>query len=64
MIRINLLPTRKAKHQGAGQRQFLIMGLAVVSTVGLVIFVHLESTTELENVQRQNTIAQADIAKL
>lgn len=64
MIRINLLPIRKAKRQGAGQRQFLIMGLALVGAVGLVIFLHLETTNELENVQRENTILQADVAKL
>ena len=64
MIRINLLPIRKAKRQGAGQRQFLIMGLALLGAVGLVVFFHLEATNELENVQRENTILQADVAKL
>lgn len=64
MIRINLLPTRKARRQGAGQRHFLIMGLAVVGAIGLVIFFHLEATSELENAQRENTILQADVAKL
>jgi type IV pilus assembly protein PilN len=64
VIRINLLPSRKAKRQGAGQRQFLIMGLAILSSVGLVIFFHLDATNELENVQRENTILQADVAKL
>jgi type IV pilus assembly protein PilN len=64
VIRINLLPSRKAKRQGAGQRHFLIMGLAILGAVGLVIFFHLEATTELENVQRDNTILQADVAKL
>ncbi len=64
MIRINLLPIRKAKRQGAGQRQFLLMGLAVLGAVGLVIFFHLDATNELENVQRENTILQADVAKL
>jgi len=64
VIRINLLPIRKAKRQGAGQRQFLIMGLALLGAVGLVVFFHLEATNELENVQRENTILQADVAKL
>lgn len=64
MIRINLLPSRKAKRQGAGQRQFLIMGLAVLGSVGLVIFFHLDATNELEGVQRENTIVQAEVAKL
>jgi len=64
VIRINLLPTRKAKRQGAGQRQFLLMGLAILGAVGLVIVFHLNATNELENIQRDNTILQADVAKL
>ena len=64
MIRINLLPTRKAKRHEASQRQFLLMGLAVLATVGLVIFFHLQATTELERAQHDNTILQADVAKL
>lgn len=64
MIRINLLPSRKAKRQGASQRQFLLMGLAVLATIGLVIFFHLQATTELEKAQHDNTILQADVAKL
>lgn len=64
MIRINLLPSRKAKRQEAGQRQFLLMGLAILSAIGLVVFFHLQATTELENAQHDNTILQADVAKL
>jgi type IV pilus assembly protein PilN len=64
VIRINLLPTRRAKRQEAGQRQFLIMGLAILATVGLVVFFHLQATTELEKAQHDNTILQADVAKL
>lgn len=64
MIRINLLPTRKAKRQEASQRQFLLMGLAVLGTIGLVIFFHLQATSELESAQHDNTILQADVAKL
>lgn len=64
MIRINLLPTRRAKRQEAGQRQFLLMGLAILSTIGVVVFVHLEATNDLEGVQRENTIIQADVARL
>jgi len=64
VIRINLLPTRKAKRQEASQRQFLLMGLAVLGTIGLVIFFHLQATSELEGAQHDNTILQADVAKL
>ena len=64
MIRINLLPTRRAKRQEAGQRQFILMGLALLATIGLVVFFHLQATTELEKAQHDNTILQADVAKL
>lgn len=64
MIRINLLPTRKAKRQEASQRQFLIMAMAILGTVGLVVFFHLQATSELEKAQRDNTITQAEVARL
>ena len=64
MIRINLLPSRRAKRQDAGQRQFVLMGLAILATVGLVVFFHLQATTELEKAQHDNTILQADVARL
>jgi type IV pilus assembly protein PilN len=64
VIRINLLPTRKAKRQEASQRQFLIMGMAILGTVGLVVFFHLQATSELEKAQRDNTITQAEVARL
>jgi type IV pilus assembly protein PilN len=64
VIRINLLPTRKAKRQEAGQRQFLLMGLAVLASIGVVIFIHLDATNELERAQHDNTIIQADVARL
>jgi type IV pilus assembly protein PilN len=64
VIRINLLPTRRAKRQEAGQRQFLLMGLSILATFGLVVFFHLQATTELEKAQHDNTILQADVARL
>jgi len=64
VIRVNLLPTRKAKRQEAGQRQFLIMGLAILATIGGVVFFHLQATNELEKAQHDNTLLQADVARL
>jgi type IV pilus assembly protein PilN len=64
VIRINLLPSRKAKRHEASQRQFLLMGVGILGTVGLVIFFHLQSTSELERAQRDNTITQAEVARL
>jgi type IV pilus assembly protein PilN len=40
------------------------MGLAILGAVGLVIFFHLDATTALEDVQRENTILQADVARM
>ncbi len=64
MIRINLLPTRKAKRQEASQRQFLVMGIAILGTIALVVFFHLQATADLEKIQRDNTITQAEVARL
>ena len=64
MIRINLLPIRKVKRAEAGQRQFLYMGVAILATVGGVIFLHLQAAGQLEDIQRRNTILTADVARL
>jgi type IV pilus assembly protein PilN len=64
VIRINLLPTRKAKRQEASQRQFLVMGVAILGTIALVVFFHLQATADLEKIQRDNTITQAEVARL
>lgn len=64
MIRINLLPIRKVKRAEAGQRQFLYMGVAILATVGGVIFLHLQAAGQLEEIRRKNTIIKADVARL
>jgi len=40
------------------------MGLAVLASIGVVIFIHLDATNELERAQHDNTIIQADVARL
>ena len=40
------------------------MGLVILATIGLVVFFHLQATTDLEKAQHDNTILQADVAKL
>jgi Tfp pilus assembly protein PilN len=64
VIRINLLPIRKVKRAEAGQRQFLYMGVAILATVGGVIFLHLQAAAQLEEIRRKNTIIKADVARL
>lgn len=64
MIRINLLPIRKAKRAEAGQRQFLYMGLAILASIVGVVLLHLQTDRELVEARRKNTILQAEVARL
>ena len=64
MIRINLLPIRKVKRAEASQRQFLYLGMAILATVGGVVFLHLQAAGQLEDIKRRNTILTADVARL
>ena len=64
MIRINLLPIRKVKRAEAIQRQFLYLGMAILATVGAVVFVHLQAASQLDDIMRRNTILTADVARL
>jgi type IV pilus assembly protein PilN len=64
VIRINLLPIRKVKRAEASQRQFLYLGAALLVTVGGVIFFHLQTAGQLEEIKRRNTILKADVARL
>jgi type IV pilus assembly protein PilN len=64
VIRINLLPIRKVKRAEAGQRQFVYLGLALLVTVGAVVFFHLQTASRLEEIKRRNTILAADVARL
>ena len=64
MIRINLLPIRKVKRAEASQRQFLYLGMAILATVGAVVFLHLQAAAQLEDIKRRNTILRADVARL
>jgi type IV pilus assembly protein PilN len=61
MIRINLLPVKKAKKREAGQRQILYMGLAVMASLGGVIFVHIATTSERDEIRRKNMALQSEI---
>jgi type IV pilus assembly protein PilN len=64
VIRINLLPIRKVKRAEASQRQFVYMGMAILATVVGVVFLHLQSAGQLEEIKRKNTILAADVARL
>lgn len=64
MIRINLLPGKKAKRAEATQRHLLAMGGAVLMGLGAAVFVHIQGTGHRDELQRQNSIVQADIERL
>jgi len=40
------------------------MGLAILATIGLIVFFHLQATNELEKAKHDNTLLQADVARL
>jgi type IV pilus assembly protein PilN len=63
MIRINLLPVKKARKREAGQRQILYMGLAVMVSVAGVIFVHLNTASERDEIRRKGQTLQSEIAR-
>ncbi len=64
MIRINLLPVKRARRREAGQRQILFMGMGVLVTLAVVIFVHMTYTGERDELQRGNRALQSDIDRL
>ena len=64
MIHINLLPIRKVKRAEASQRQFAYMGVAILATVAGVVFLHLQSAGQLDEIKRRNTIITADVSRL
>lgn len=64
MIRINLLPVKKAKKAQAGQRQLVIMGAVVVASIGGVLALHFTTDAELEDLKRENATMQTEIDRL
>lgn len=63
MIRVNLLPFKKARKREEGQRQLVYMGAGVAVALGVVVFVHLQISGEVESLQAQNAAIQADIER-
>jgi type IV pilus assembly protein PilN len=64
MIRINLLPGKRAKRQDAGQRHLLFMGMGVLAAVGGIVFLHISASNRLDDLNRQNNIIKAEIDRL
>lgn len=64
MIRINLLPVKKAKKRATGQRQSLLMIAAVAVEIVAVVGFHMNESFKVGEKQRRNQEAQAAITKL
>jgi type IV pilus assembly protein PilN len=64
MIRINLLAARKVKRRDAGEKQLAFMGLSVLATVAIMVFVYLSSQSRLDAITRDNDGVRADIDRM
>jgi type IV pilus assembly protein PilN len=64
MIRINLLPRKKARKQDAGQKQILYMGAALAGWFVLLTFYYLHKEGERDTLVRENQTVQAEIDRL
>jgi type IV pilus assembly protein PilN len=64
MIRINLLPVKKAKKRATGQRQALLMMAAVAVEIVAVVGFHMNESFKVDEKQRRNQETQAAITKL
>src|SRR5262245_3220789 len=64
MIRINLLPVKKAKKRATGQRQAVLMVAAVAVEVVALVGFHLNESWKIDEKVRRNAETQATIQKL
>jgi type IV pilus assembly protein PilN len=64
MIRINLLPVKKAKKRATGQRQSLLMIAVVAVEIVVVVGFHMNESFKVGEKQRRNQESAAAITKL
>jgi type IV pilus assembly protein PilN len=64
MIKINLLPVKKAKKRATGQRQAVLMLAAIGVEVVAVVGFHLNESWKVDDKTRRNAETQAAIQKL
>jgi type IV pilus assembly protein PilN len=64
VIRINLIPGKKPKRAEAGQRHLVYMGVGLLVGVGALVMVHVSESNSLDEVRRQNSLIEQDIARL
>ena len=64
MIKINLLPVKKAKKRATGRRQVALMIAAIGVEIAMLVLFHLNETWTLAEKQRRNNEAKGAIARL
>ena len=64
MIRINLLPIRKAKRAELSRFYLLLMGVTVMLALASVVLSQVLANRELDEVKARNTILTTDVARL
>jgi type IV pilus assembly protein PilN len=64
VIRINLLAARKVKKRDASDRQLAFMGLSVLGSVAVMIFLFLSSQSHLDAITRENDSVRSDIDRM
>jgi len=64
MIRINLIAARKVKRRDAGEKQLAFMGLSVLGAIVAMVFVHLSSGSQLDQITRENDAVRAEIDQM
>ena len=64
MIRINLLAARKVKRRDAGEKQLAFMGLSLLASIAVMVFMYLSAQSRLDAVTRDNDGVRADIDRM
>lgn len=64
MIRINLLPVKKAHKQQSGMQQLMLMGAAVAVTVIVLGVYNLKKSNDITSVEEEIAADEAEIARL
>ena len=64
MIRINLLPVKAAKKREAGQRQVVLLLVALLGAFGIIVAVHMYKSAEVDRLRQRNAQMTARLAKL
>jgi type IV pilus assembly protein PilN len=64
MMHINLIRVKKARRRDPAERALLIMGAAVLASVGLMAYVTVGAESELQRLVRENNVVKDEIERL